>query len=89
MVGEAALGRLSPENRFAVLDRGDHYVQAGVGEQAATRGGWFAPEHREGLPERHFRTEVADRAHLVRAFTGFAAADDNWRRECEWQRLNF
>ncbi|WP_146073616.1 hypothetical protein [Amycolatopsis sp. CA-126428] len=51
----AALGRLSAENWFAVLDRGDHYIQAGFGEQAAARGGWFALEHREGLPHRHFR----------------------------------
>jgi hypothetical protein len=85
---EAALGRLSAENWFAVLDRGDHYIQAGFGEQAATRGGWFALEHREGLPDRHFRSEVADRARIVRAFTGFATADDSWQQEFDWQRMN-
>ncbi|MDX3195886.1 hypothetical protein PV458_46440 [Streptomyces sp. MN03-5084-2B] len=86
---EAALERLSPENWFAVLDRGDHYVQAGFGEQAATRRGWFALEHREGLPDRHFRAEVAVRSRIVRAFTGFAAGDDSWRQEFDWRRMNF
>ncbi|WP_206795927.1 hypothetical protein [Amycolatopsis sp. MtRt-6] len=86
---EAALARLSAGNWFVVLDRGDHYVQVGFGERAATRRGWFALEHREGLPHRHFRAEVAERSRIVRAFTGFATGDDSWRLEFDWQRTNF
>ena len=86
---EATVGRLSAANWFAVLDRGDHYVQAGFGERAAVRQGRFALEHREGLPDRHFRTEVEDRSRIVRAFTGFAAGDDSRRREFDWQRMEF
>jgi len=50
---------------------------------------WFALEHREGLPDRHFRAEVEDRSRIVRAFTGFAAGDDSWRQEFDWQRMEF
>lgn len=86
---EAALGRLSPENWFAILERGDHYVQVGWGEQAGTRPPSVVLEHREGSPDRHFRAEVAGLAGVVRAFTGFAADDDAWRREFAWERMEF
>ncbi|WP_410616780.1 hypothetical protein [Amycolatopsis sp. lyj-109] len=85
---EAAVARLSAGNWFAVLDRGDHYVQVGFGEQAATRRGRFVLEHRAGLPDRHFRAEVEDRSRIVRAFTGFASGDDGWQQEFDWQRMN-
>ncbi|GLY38702.1 hypothetical protein Amsp01_047260 [Amycolatopsis sp. NBRC 101858] len=86
---EAVLGRLSAKNWFAVLERGDHYVQVGVGERAATRSPWLALEHREGLPDRHFRVQVADPARIVRAFTGFAAGDGGWRDGFDWQRVAY
>jgi hypothetical protein len=86
---EAVLERLSPKNWFAILDRGDHYVQVGFGERAATRSGWFALEHREGLPDRHFRVEIPDRARVVRAFTGFAAGDGTWHQGFDWHRMKF
>ena len=83
------LGRLSAENWFAVLERGDHYVQVGVGERAATRPPWLALEHREGLPDRHFRVQVAEPERIVRAFTGFAAGEDAWRDGFDWQRVSY
>ncbi|WIY01505.1 hypothetical protein QRX60_47060 [Amycolatopsis mongoliensis] len=86
---EAAVGRLSPRNWFLVLDRGDHYVQVSLGERAATRPGWYALEHRDGLPDRHFRAEVAERAGIVRALIGFAAGEDAWRQAFDWQHLKF
>ena len=86
---EAVLGRLSEKNWFAVLERGDHYIQVGLGERAATRSPWLALEHREGLPDRHFRVQVADPERIVRAFTGFAAGDGSWRDEFDWQRVEY
>lgn len=86
---EAVLGRLSPKNWFAVLDRGDHYVQVGLGEHAAAHSPWLALEHRDGGPDRHFRAEVADRARIVRAFTGFADGDDSWQQGFEWRRVEY
>jgi hypothetical protein len=86
---EAVLGRLSERNWFAVLERGDHYIQVGLGERAATRSPWLALEHREGLPDRHFRVLIADRARAVRAFTGFAAGEEGWRDGFDWQRAEY
>ena len=86
---EAVLGRLSPKNWFAVLERGDRYVQVGLGEHAATRSPWLALEHRESGPDRHFRVEVADRARIVHAFTCFAVGDDGWRQEFDWRRVEY
>lgn len=86
---EAALRRLSPANWFVILERGDHYVQVGLGERAATRPPWCALEHREGGPDRHFRVETANRARIVEAFTGFAAGDESWRQGFDWQRMEF
>ncbi len=86
---EAVLERLSEKNWFAVLERGDHYIQVGMGERAGTRSPWLAMEHREGLPDRHFRVQVADRARVVRAFTGFAADEGGWREGFDWRRVEY
>lgn len=86
---EAVLGRLSPKNWFVVLERGDHYVQVGLGERAATRSPWLALEHRSGGPDRHFRVEVADRARIVQAFIGFADGDDSWQQGFDWRRVEY
>ncbi|WP_160169731.1 hypothetical protein [Amycolatopsis rifamycinica] len=47
----------------------------------------FALEHREGLPDRPCRVEVSDQARIARAFTGFAAGDDDRRREFDKQPI--
>lgn len=86
---EAAVAGLSPGNWFLVLDRGDHYVQVGLGEQAAARPGRYVLEHRQGQRDRHFRAEVAERAVVSRAFTGFAAGEDSWREGFDWQRVEY
>lgn len=86
---EAAVGRLSPGNWFLVLDRGDHYLQVGLGEQAKAPAGRYVLELRQGQRDRHFRAEVAERAEVVRAFTGFAAGHDSWQQEFAWERTVF
>lgn len=85
LIGEAVLVSMS----LSTPERGDHYVQAGFGEQVAARPGCFALEHREGQPDRHFRVEVADGARVVQAFIGFATGDDTWRQAFDWQRMEF
>jgi len=73
---------------YAVLSRADGwYVQAGIGERADTRPGWYALERQEGGLERHFRTEVSDLNEAIRMFTGFAAGDTELLRRFVWRRL--
>jgi hypothetical protein len=84
---EQVLGTVSQDNWFAVLERGDTYVQVGYGEQAATRPGWYALERREGAADRHFRVEVADLGEIIAAFTGFARQENAWRQRLTWRRV--
>lgn len=86
---KAALGRLSAKNWYAVLERGDHYVQIGQGKFAAAPRGKFALERRDGSPERHYRTEAGSLAEVVTAFTGFAAQDSSWVEGFEWEKVDF
>ncbi|MET9261776.1 hypothetical protein [Amycolatopsis sp. NPDC004079] len=86
---KAALGRLSAKNWYAVLERGDHYVQIGQGKFAAAPKGEFALERRDGSPERHYRTEAGNLAEVVAAFTGFAEGDSAWVEGFEWEKVDF
>ncbi|MGW4397496.1 hypothetical protein ACWEHA_19600 [Amycolatopsis nivea] len=86
---KAALGRLSAKNWYAVLERGDHYVQIGQGKFAAAPRGKFALERRDGSPDRHYRTEVGSLAEVVTAFTGFAEQDSSWVEGFEWEKVDF
>ncbi|MGV9294389.1 hypothetical protein [Amycolatopsis sp. NPDC003676] len=86
---KAALGRLSAKNWYAVLERGDHYVQIGQGKFAAAPKGKFSLERRDGSPERHYRTEAGSLAEVVTAFTGFAEGDSAWAEGFEWEKVDF
>lgn len=80
------LVRLSDDNFFAVLSRWDDwYVQAGYGERAGTRPGWYALERRDGSPDKHFRVEVADVDEVIRAFVAFREGDPALATGFAWQ----
>lgn len=80
------LVRLSRDNYFAILTRADGwYVQAGYGEQAGTRPGWYALERQDGAMERHFRTEISDIAEVVRAFVEFLHGDPTLTARFAWR----
>ncbi|MGC7098305.1 hypothetical protein ACPZ19_26845, partial [Amycolatopsis lurida] len=82
------LRTLSRGNWFAVLERGDTYVQVGYGENAATRPGWYALERRDGSADKHFRAEVADLDEIIAAFTGFAGHDKAWQQRFSWRKVD-
>lgn len=70
------LVHLSTDNYYAVLTRADDwYVQAGYGQQAGTRPGWYALERRDGMPDQHFRAELPDVEEVIRAFVGLLEDD--------------
>ncbi|QFU88364.1 hypothetical protein [Amycolatopsis sp. YIM 10] len=81
------LRTLSLGNWFAVLERGDTYVQVGFGENAGTRPGWYALERRDGSADKHFRAEVADLDEIIAAFTGFAGHDGAWPQRFSWRKV--
>ncbi|GAA3291088.1 hypothetical protein GCM10020218_063160 [Dactylosporangium vinaceum] len=78
--------RLSRDDYYAVLTRADGwYVQAGYGQQAAVRPGWYALERQDGAPDRHFRTETSDIAEVVRTFVGFLHGDPTLTARFAWR----
>ncbi|MEV8609097.1 hypothetical protein AB0383_14385 [Amycolatopsis sp. NPDC051373] len=83
------LQRLSATNWHAVLERGDAYVQVGQGQHAGASEGHYALEHRDGSPDRHYRTDVPSLEDVATAFLAFATHDDTWRARFEWRKLDF
>ena len=78
--------RLSADNYFAVLTRSDDwYVQVGIGERVGARPGWYALERRDGVPEEHYRAEVADIEEVIRAFVSFRQDDPTIPLRFPWQ----
>lgn len=82
-----ALRKLSHRNWFAVLERGDTYVQVGLGEPAGVPVNWYALEYREGSADQHFRVEVCVLDTVIAAFTGFAR-QDAWRARFTWRKVD-
>ena len=81
-----ALTRLSADNYFAVLTRSDDwYIQAGYGERADTRHGWYALERRDGTPEEHYRAEISSIEDVIRAFAGFLQDDPTIPLRFPWR----
>ncbi len=77
---------LSSGNFYASLTRADGwYVQAGYGEQAGTRPGWYALERQDGSLDHHFRTELADVHEVVAAFVAFSEGDPTLLTRFTWQ----
>jgi hypothetical protein len=80
------LVRLSADNFYAVLTRADGwYLQAGYGERAGTRAGWYALERQDGTPDRHFRAELTSVDEVVRAFEGFLQNDSTIAVRFPWR----
>jgi hypothetical protein len=86
---DRALRRLSRDNWFALLERtDDRYLQVGYGEQAGTRAGWYALEHRDGSADEHFRAVLTDLNQVITAFKGYARGDETWRRRFAWKKMD-
>ncbi|GIF16230.1 hypothetical protein [Actinoplanes teichomyceticus] len=85
---ERMVSRIGPDNYFLILERADGwFVQVGYGPAAGAEPGRYALEYREGGPERHFRTETADRAEAVRLLTEFLAGAQSWKLRHAWRPL--
>lgn len=83
------IGRLSPDNWYAILERApEWYLQVGFGLNAGAPDGQFALEHRDGGADRHYRAVVADLDEVVEAFVGFAAGEQAWTDRFAWQPLD-
>jgi len=80
------LVRLSNDNYFAILTRSDDwYMQAGYGQRAGTRSGWYALERQDGAPDRHFRAELTNIEDVVRAFACFLEDDTTLTVRHSWR----
>jgi hypothetical protein len=78
--------KISTDNYFAVLTRSDGwYVQVGYGGRAGTRPGWYALERRDGVPDEHYRAEVASIEDVIGAFVGFLQDDPTIPHRFPWQ----
>jgi hypothetical protein len=86
---EAALRRLTADNWFVILERGEGtFVQAGFGDKAGTAHGWYLVERRDGAPDRHVRTTQSDLAEVIAAFRHFAEDDPQWDRRFTWRPID-
>ena len=77
------------EGPFLILETmsdasGDTYVQA-----QKQRGGHYLVERREGAPEEHWATVVADMRATHRLVTGWAFGVDDWNAHVDWVRVAF
>ena len=83
------LQTLSSRNWYACLEaRPGWFIQVGIGPNAGNvPAGKFALEHREGAPERHYRTLVASLDDVVAAFEGFASGDPAWKGSISWSHV--
>jgi hypothetical protein len=80
------LTRLSADDYFAVLTRSDDwYIQAGYGDRAGTRHGWYALERRDGNSEEHYRVELTSVEDVIDAFDGFLRDDSAISLRFAWQ----
>jgi hypothetical protein len=80
------LVRLSNDNYFAILTRADDwYIQAGYGQPAGTRPGWYVLERRDGAPDRHFRAELTNIQDVVRGFVCFLEDDPSLTARYSWR----
>jgi hypothetical protein len=61
---------------------GGRYIQAGYGEQAGTRPGWYVLERQDGAPEQHFRAELTNVDDVVRGFVCFLEDDPFDEHRC-------
>lgn len=75
------------EGTFLILERlsdasGDTYVQA-----QKQGGGHYLVERREGAPEEHWATVVADMRATHRLVTGWAFGLDDWSAHVSWTKV--
>ncbi|MGW1537091.1 hypothetical protein [Streptomyces aureus] len=85
---ERAVGRLSAENWFLILERSDgHFLQVGHGPNAGVPEGGFAVEHREGSPEHHYRCVLSERGQVAALFADYASGTTTWSVDARWDSL--
>ncbi|WP_042381450.1 DUF6891 domain-containing protein [Streptacidiphilus melanogenes] len=83
----------TPGNAFLVLhrvpDRPHHFLQIWRDDEAEA----YTVELRDGGPDRHFRSLLADPARVAQLLTAWARnaddADERWRAELSWEPLSF
>lgn len=88
-----AIGTLSKDNWFAILDKGDEvYLQVGVGGGEGVGdlpAGRYNLERRDGAADRHYRHETDNVGTVLRAFQGFAVGHVDWAADVTWERMAF
>ncbi len=76
------------EDNFAILERADgRFVQAIGGSPDGVPTGWYAIEHQDGGPDRHYTARTREFTDVVRLFQDFADGDGTWRERHDWKRL--
>lgn len=74
------------DDRFLVVDRIPSVDQVYV--QAWREGdGRYEVEYRDGGPNQHFRTFIADADAVMALFVAWARAADGWRGDHSWEKL--
>ncbi len=74
-----ALKSLDEDNDFAILSKGDSFVQAAIGEEG------YVVEYRDD--SGYFRSVEQSMSYekVVVVFIGFLNNDDSWKEITEWE----
>ena len=80
----SALTSLKPDsNSFAILERTDTtYLQ--ISMQSSDE---FILEYQDGSLDKHFQANVYDLSDVTCAFKAYAARDESWKTQFDWQRI--
>ncbi|MGA5445468.1 hypothetical protein ACPCVO_02325 [Streptomyces umbrinus] len=86
---ERAVGRLSAENWFLILEkRLGRYLQVGRGPNAGLSASGFAVEHRDGSPDRHYRCVLSEKDQVAAIFADFASGEAAWSVDVRWDKVS-
>lgn len=85
-----ALGELSPEDWYAILEtRPGWFIQVGFGVAAGVPAGSYALEFKEGVEDKHFRAVVGELPRVIDAFQKFLSGDSSWRAGFQFSRVSY
>lgn len=77
------------EEDYLIVERTSDSTQQTYAQVAPEGNGEYVVEHRDGSPERHFATHVADMRSAHELLTGWAFDVPDWDAGVEWTAGSF
>ena len=74
---------------YLIVERTADTTQQTYAQAAPNDAGGYVVEHREGGPDRHFATDVADMGAAHELITAWAFQLPDWDAQVNWERRDF